>query len=63
MTDVFLQAGLNLNIFGALSGAFSSKSNKTTETDGSSVENREENASVSGEWLRTSPVVLSRGSN
>ncbi|CAK4032340.1 hypothetical protein DOTSEDRAFT_121804 [Lecanosticta acicola] len=41
-------AGLNLNVFGALSGAFSSKSSKKTEQDGSSVEDREENASVSG---------------
>lgn len=38
------EAGLNLNLFGALSGAFSSKSKKTTHTnkDGSShaVEDR-----------------------
>jgi hypothetical protein len=43
------QAGLNLNIFGALSGAFSSKSKKQTEADGSSLEYGEENAHVKGE--------------
>jgi hypothetical protein len=36
---ICLQAGLNLNIFGALSGAFSSKQKKTTHqnADGSST--------------------------
>jgi hypothetical protein len=42
------QAGLNLNIFGALSGAFSSKSRKDTQPDGSSVEHREEQAHLKG---------------
>ncbi|EMC99438.1 hypothetical protein BAUCODRAFT_144865 [Baudoinia panamericana UAMH 10762] len=41
-------AGLNLNIFGALSGAFGSKSEKETAADGSSVEQREERAKVKG---------------
>lgn len=45
----FVQAGLNLNIFGAIAGAFSGKSNKKTEADGSSVEEREERAAVQGE--------------
>ncbi|KAK5166902.1 uncharacterized protein LTR77_007631 [Saxophila tyrrhenica] len=42
------QAGLNLNVFGALSGAFSSKSTKETEADGSSKEVRQEQVSGSG---------------
>ena len=42
------QAGLNLNLAGAVSGLFSSKSMKTTNPDGSSVEEREENAAAKG---------------
>lgn len=42
------QAGLNLNVFGALSGAFSSKSKKETAEDGSSTEERQEQLSGSG---------------
>jgi hypothetical protein len=46
------QAGLNLNIFAAVSGVFKSKSTKTTDTkkDGSShsVENREEDGQFKG---------------
>jgi hypothetical protein len=39
LTPICPQAGLNLNIFGALSGAFSSKQKKTTHqnADGSST--------------------------
>ena len=44
------KAGLNLNVFGALAGAFSSKNSKKTEEDGSTLEEKEENASVSGEY-------------
>lgn len=46
-TDVH-QAGLNLNVFGALSGAFSSKSSKTTEEDGSYTEEREQQSHAKG---------------
>ena len=46
--DDGLQAGLNLNVFGALSGAFSSKSKKEMEPDGSSIETREETLAGSG---------------
>jgi len=42
------QAGLNLNLAGAVSGLFSSKSKKTTNPDGSSVEEREENDAAKG---------------
>jgi len=42
------QAGLNLNVVGALSGAFSGKSDKKTEKDGSSVEHKEEQTHVKG---------------
>jgi cytochrome c oxidase assembly protein subunit 15 len=42
------QAGLNLNIFGAIAGAFSSKSSKQIEDDGSSKEVREENLAAKG---------------
>ena len=42
------QAGINLNIFGAVAGAFSGKSNKETAPDGSSTESREEHADVKG---------------
>lgn len=45
------QAGLNLNVFGALSGVFSSKSKKETEADGSTTETREENLAASGRWM------------
>ena len=44
------QAGLNLNIFGAVAGAFSGKSKKETAADGSSVEQREEQAHVKGAY-------------
>ena len=43
-----MQAGLNLNVFGAVSGMFSSKSKKDTAADGSSVEHRDERAAVKG---------------
>ena len=39
---------MNLNVFGALSGAFSGKSSKQTEEDGSSVESQEKSAHVKG---------------
>jgi len=42
------QAGLNLNIFGALSGAFSGKSSKEQAKDGSEVERREETSHIKG---------------
>lgn len=42
------QAGLNLNVFGALSGAFSGKSKKQTNPDGTETEDREEHARVKG---------------
>lgn len=45
----FFKAGLNLNVFGALAGAFSGKNSKKTEEDGSTLEENEQNASVSGE--------------
>lgn len=54
-----LQAGLNLNIFGALSGVFSGKSKTETAKDGSSVEHRDDKAAVKGESTRT--VVVCRG--
>ncbi|KAK5136779.1 hypothetical protein LTR08_002075 [Meristemomyces frigidus] len=41
-------AGLNLNLVGAVSGMFSSKSDKKTEADGSSTEHRSEQAHVKG---------------
>ena len=43
-----LQAGVNLNIFGAVSGMFSGKAKKETAPDGSSTEQREEQAAVKG---------------
>lgn len=42
------QAGINLNIFGAIAGAFSGKSQKETAADGSSTEHREDRAKVKG---------------
>ena len=42
------QAGLNLNIFGALSGVFSGKSKTETAADGSSVEHRDDKAAMKG---------------
>ncbi|PSK54836.1 hypothetical protein B9Z65_3925 [Elsinoe australis] len=47
-TKASASAGLNLNIFGAISGVFSSKSRKDTAADGSSVEHREEQGRVKG---------------
>ncbi|KAK0337940.1 hypothetical protein LTR91_011780 [Friedmanniomyces endolithicus] len=41
-------AGINLNVFGALAGAFSGKSTKETAADGSSVEYREDEGRVKG---------------
>ncbi|KAK5124880.1 hypothetical protein LTR85_001070 [Meristemomyces frigidus] len=41
-------AGLNLNLVGAVSGMFSSKSKKETEADGSSFEERSQQAGVKG---------------
>lgn len=53
-----MQAGINLNIFGAIAGAFSSKSSKQqkAESDDSvnqveQYEQREELAKVKGEFL------------
>ena len=43
------QAGLNLNIFGAVAGAFSNKSSKKTEEDSSSVETKEDQAKIMGQ--------------
>lgn len=40
-------AGLNLNVFGALAGAFSGKNSKKAEEDGSTLEEHEQDASVS----------------
>jgi len=42
------QAGINLNVFGALAGAFSGKSTKETAADGSSVEYREDEGRMKG---------------
>lgn len=42
------QAGLNLNIFGAISGAFSGKSKKQQQKDGTTTEDREEHAHIRG---------------
>jgi len=42
------QAGLNLNLAGAVSGLFASKSDKGTAADGSTTEHREERAGVKG---------------
>ncbi|KAK0362294.1 hypothetical protein LTR94_020033 [Friedmanniomyces endolithicus] len=44
----YYQAGINLNVFGALAGAFSGKSTKETAADGSSVEYREDEGRVKG---------------
>ncbi|EME49164.1 hypothetical protein DOTSEDRAFT_121804 [Dothistroma septosporum NZE10] len=41
-------AGLNMNVFGAIAGAFSSKNTKKTEEDGSALEEEEKSASVRG---------------
>lgn len=46
--DCWVQAGVNLNVVGALAGAFSGKSNKETKEDGSSDEHREGKTSVRG---------------
>jgi len=43
-----VKAGLNLNVFGALSGVFSGSSKKETAADGSSVEYRDDKAAVKG---------------
>lgn len=55
------KAGLNLNIFGALAGAFSSKSRKTTQKnkDGSevSVEDRHDQGTFPCSFLRL-PFIL-----
>ena len=60
--NVTPKAGLNLNIFGALSGAFSSKSKKTTHRnkDGSSheVEDRYEQGAFSNSLYSLSPIPL-----
>lgn len=48
LSDSFSQAGLNLNVFGALSGVFSGKSNKDVEADGSSTEQKEEQSHLKG---------------
>lgn len=53
IAKLLLQAGLNLNLAGAVSGLFSSKSKKTTNADGSSVEEKEEQASGTGESHRS----------
>ncbi|KAK1053668.1 hypothetical protein LTR74_016174 [Friedmanniomyces endolithicus] len=45
-------AGINLNVFGALAGAFSGKSTKETAADGSSVEYREDEGRVKVRSLR-----------
>ncbi|PNS14942.1 hypothetical protein CAC42_2171 [Sphaceloma murrayae] len=47
-TKASASAGLNLNIFAAFSGMFSSKTRKDTAADGSSVEHREEHGRVKG---------------
>ena len=39
---------MNLNVFGALAGAFSSNSSKETAEDGSSLETEEKHAGVKG---------------
>lgn len=56
------QAGVNLNVFGALKGAFSSKSTKETAEDGSSVENKQQHAGVQGEsgCRRSGPSLVDR---
>ncbi|TKA42502.1 hypothetical protein B0A54_06952 [Friedmanniomyces endolithicus] len=47
-TDGDAPAGINLNVFGALAGAFSGKSTKETAADGGSVEYREDEGRVKG---------------
>ncbi|KAM0699334.1 hypothetical protein Q7P36_001381 [Cladosporium allicinum] len=47
-TKASASAGLNLNLFAALSGVFSGSSKKETAADGSSVEHRNDNAGVKG---------------
>lgn len=39
---------LNLNLFGAISGAFSGKSKKEKQADGSEVEHRQDNSAIKG---------------
>ncbi|KAI7212611.1 hypothetical protein KC333_g7031 [Hortaea werneckii] len=41
-------AGLNLNLVGAVTGLFSSKSKKEEQPDGSSVEHKDEQAHIKG---------------
>jgi len=50
------KAGLNLNIFGALSGVFSGSSKKETAADGSSVEHRNDKAAMKG-WFSLSRIL------
>ena len=57
---MLLQAGLNLNIAGAVSGLFSGKSKKETNADGSSKEEREEKAAVSGTFIHGGPELIWR---
>ncbi|KAK0875980.1 hypothetical protein LTR87_010230 [Friedmanniomyces endolithicus] len=53
----YYQAGINLNVFGALAGAFSGKSTKETAADGSSVEYREDEGRVKGAGKGTLQAV------
>ncbi|GAB7349385.1 hypothetical protein MBLNU459_g8509t1 [Dothideomycetes sp. NU459] len=50
-------AGLNLNVFGAISGAFSGKSKKEQQADGSSKEQREEAAHIRGVGMGNAQAV------
>jgi len=52
------QAGLNLNLVGAVSGLFLSKSSKETGTDGQVIERKDEQAAIKGESLALFCVVL-----
>lgn len=54
-----VQAGLNLNIFGAVAGVFSGKSKKETAADGSSVEHRDDKAAIKG-WFPPADAYLAR---
>ena len=42
------QAGINLNLFGAIAGAFSGSETKETDTEGNSTEYREGRGNVQG---------------
>lgn len=51
VANTLCQAGLNLNVFGAVAGMFSSKSSKSAGADGSTVETREDQSRVQGKYV------------